>query len=655
VTDVVEIEDTADIDSTAALVWVSGRVDSFLPTVASLRASHPTLRILVGGATDASHSFDSWGVVQCASPSFNNAVALACGPGARSVLVVSAPVVVPPRFLDLAITGLADDLRIATISFLSNAAGCLSVPSRNTPVMHQVGPHDEVSITRRLRELEPAPVIAPIAAPVGAVTLLSLSALDAVGGFDESLGWSVESQIAEFGLRAGDRGFVNTVDGGTYCTRAFDLAPYLPGPLEDIGSGAHQNLALRYPGALLRYDDDICRADSPLGLMIQTSAAKILGLRIIVDGRDIGPKEMGTQVQILSLVRELSLRDDVESVQLAMPGEIPQYAMPYLQSAKVSVFHSRDHDMTGAATADVIHRPSQPSSAIPFETWRQRASRVIVTLQDLIAYQVEAYFETASAWMSYRSNLVDGVAAADGVIVISKDTQRHVRAEQLPVERDRVFVVPNGTDHLTGLEPEVCPRELAARGFVDQQFILVMGTNYGHKNRDLAIRAWQLLRSDHPDLTLVLAGAFVPNGSSRTSETKARAGGDDGLFVLPDVMSDERNWLLRHAQLVMYPTSAEGFGLVPFEAARFGTPTVGVRFGPVSDFNPDAPVWADTWSPNALATAAARLLNDTNLCSEQVRATLKNGEHLRWADTAAGLVRSYRTALSLPARWNNTR
>ena len=50
--------------------------------------------------------------------------------------------------------------------------------------------------------------------------------------------------------------------------------------------------------------------------------------------------------------------------------------------------------------------------------------------------------------------------------------------------------------------------------------------------------------------------------------------------VLSEVEPAERNWLLANAACVLYPTSAEGFGLLPFEAASFGTPCVHVAFGP---------------------------------------------------------------------------
>ena len=77
--------------------------------------------------------------------------------------------------------------------------------------------------------------------------------------------------------------------------------------------------------------------------------------------------------------------------------------------------------------------------------------------------------------------------------------------------------------------------------------------------------------------------------------------------MIPDVSSAERNWLLKHAELVLYPTSAEGFGLVPHEAAAFGTPTVMVPFGPLGERLPDLPVAPQDWETKTLADACLQV------------------------------------------------
>ena len=178
---------------------------------------------------------------------------------------------------------------------------------------------------------------------------------------------------------------------------------------------------------------------------------------------------------------------------------------------------------------------------------------------------------------------------------------------------------------------------------------MVLGANYSHKNRDLAIRVLKILREKRPDLGLVLAGVAVPEGSSRMLEA-VEAFGAEEVITIPDVTSEERNWLLRHAEICLYPTAAEGFGLVPFEAARFGTPTVFARFGPLAEVLPGVPYAADSWDPAALAAVCEELLADPQRSRDQVEATLKAGTRYTWETTAERLVAAYRRLIAEPPR-----
>jgi glycosyltransferase involved in cell wall biosynthesis len=150
-------------------------------------------------------------------------------------------------------------------------------------------------------------------------------------------------------------------------------------------------------------------------------------------------------------------------------------------------------------------------------------------------------------------------------------------------------------------------------------------------------------------MTLVLAGPSVPFGGSRNSERQQLRTDGDVVF-LPALTSRERNWLFRHAAVVLYPTSAEGFGLVPFEAARFGSPTVTVGFGPLLETSADVPVVATSWDPRELADCVERLVTDPVLRREQVSATLTAADRYSWRRTVEEFVHMYRALLARPAR-----
>lgn len=566
-------------------------------------------------------------------------------PGLEAVLVAGSPVAVPPALLQRALAWMRDDPRIASVSFLSNAAGALSFPYRNSPTPYGIGGMDEAAVCERLRQTLPDSGPVSLQVPVGPVVLVNASVLRALGGLDDQRDNLVSLSLAEFGLRSARRGFRHVLDAGSYVTAQWTGTGAPVEATEDPASRASLHAADASFPAL--HDELRASAKSPLAIALDVARSKVQGLRILIDGSCLGPMEMGTQVQTLALVRALLRRDDVSRVILAVPhGHLPVYAADLMLQPKVNLCNAANLRFEGADEVDILHRPFQPDSLIPWDRWRQLAKRTVVTLQDLIAYRIGSHHDSGERWLQYRGNIETASRNADAIIAISADTRDSLIEERLPIDLQRIHIAKNGGDHLADTDVEQIPAELVARGMAAMPFLLVLGASYSHKNRDLAIRTWNTLRERGHAIGLVLAGAVVAKGSSRQEEALARRASDeDALLVLPDVSSAARNWLLRHAAIVLYPTSAEGFGLVPFEAAAMGTPTAHVNFGPLRELI-DSPDLPRDWDPAHMADYCQQLLADPQQGARNIRHILASGAPLTWDATATDLVHAYRQILA---------
>ena len=508
----------------------------------------------------------------------------------RDVFVMTDAALVPDGSIERAEAILARDLRNATVSFFSNDAGPLSFPT-NTPT-HALPPgFDHESLTRRIREanLTPAPV--PYAA--GAAILLSKVALAAVGDLVEAPeGVTLDACVADFSMRCRERGFVDLLDPGVCVFRPPTPGNTLNHPsLSELDRGW---LARRHPQLLEVFERELEAGDTPLTMATQAARVRAFGLRVLIDDATLGPFETGAQITTLAIIDALAKHEGIAEVGVALGSHIPVYARAVLGQPKVNPALRNGNGYGAFSDFDVLHRTAQPDRDFDVDAARKVARRVVVSILDLIAYRAGSYHATAAAWFDYRTVLRNAAQRADAITTISADVATLLHQERIPVERDPVFPILYGTEHLSGGEPAEFPQELANAGGLAQEFVLCLGTDYAHKNRDLAIAVHQELRRRGRELTLVLVGPSVPFGGSRNAERQLLEPEDDVLF-LPNVSSRERNWLLRHATIVLYPTSAEGFGLVPFEAARFGTPTVTVGFGPLLETSGALPIVASSW------------------------------------------------------------
>ncbi len=567
------------------------------------------------------------------------------------VAAVSEPCVLPSEPFAIALAWLGDDLRYATVSFLSNAADFLSFPTRNLPQDRAPDGTDEQSITRRLRALAPAAEPAPVPYAAGPIVVLSAAALGAVGEVVAPASARFDIAVADFSVRAREKGFIDVSDTSTYVLRPSDLA------IEAIDTTLTPDdrgwLLHRHQSMVAFVDHERRSGDSSFALAHQVARVKVNGLRILIDGSCFGPNQVGTQVATTHTIRALSEHPDVAEVCVALPGPVPRYAAEVLTAPKVVARAVLAGDLASFAPIDVAYRPFQPTPGWDVARWRGAGVRFVVSVLDTIAFHNGGYFASTGEWMAYRAFLEECVHQADAVTVISDDVIDQMVLHCFPIERSRIVGVALGTEHLRGDETAELPDELRARGFVGGAFALCLGVNYTHKNRELALDAHELVRAAGHDLALVFAGPSVPHGTTRALE--ARRGPREHVFVLPELRESERNWLLRHASIVWYPTSAEGFGFVPFEAAAFGTPAVAVDFGPVRElagrrFGGDVPVLATDWSPTALAAAACSLLDDPDLARRHVETLVAAGDRYSWKATGDALVELFRRVLGQPRR-----
>ena len=130
--------------------------------------------------------------------------------------------------------------------------------------------------------------------------------------------------------------------------------------------------------------------------------------------------------------------------------------------------------------------------------------------------------------------------------------------------------MPNAVD-LDEFEPRPSGRQWRARLAPDGRLVVFLGKLTPRKRLDVVIAAAALLPRE--GLGLVIAGNDM--GAGAAARAQVRASGLAGQTTFTELLSGrERLELLAAADVVVYPSEAEAFGLVPLEALLCGTPVV---------------------------------------------------------------------------------
>lgn len=387
--------------------------------------------------------------------------------------------------------------------------------------------------------------------------------------------------------------------------------------------------------------------------MASPSSRQYLGLlrkpsddiSIAIDATWLGEHETGAQVLTTAATAALARNHRVSAIHLRGIDYLPGYATHLTTSGKVHV---------GAeARADVCWFPNQIDFRSNVGQARVWGSRVVTTYLDLIAYTIPRYHASHDAWLAYRKLQRVSALASDGITTISADVAQHLLDEVPLLEQRRVRAIHLGMDHITGDQaPSVMPPDLSqtAGALNERSFLLVLGNDFIHKNRDFAISVWQELLQRGHYCDLVLAGLHVGSSSSRSEETSLLRKHVDlrgSVITLDHVSSDARLWLLAHAAAVLYPSSAEGFGLVPYEAAALGTPSTFTGFGPLGEISQIADV-PTTWNVDEYASDVASLLTNPETAARRISQLRDAASRHTWDTFADDLLDFMFDILALP-------
>jgi glycosyltransferase involved in cell wall biosynthesis len=235
------------------------------------------------------------------------------------------------------------------------------------------------------------------------------------------------------------------------------------------------------------------------------------------------------------------------------------------------------------------------------------------------------------------------------VVVISASTKRDV-VRLLGVPEDRIDVVPCGVDE--DFRPVGNPKSLDAlrkKRHLPPRMILFVGTIEPRKNLATLLQSYALLRRRIKPPPLVIAGAK----GWRHEEVLSLAGQLDLLddVIFPGYVAREELPLwYGAADLLVYPSLYEGFGLPPLEAMACGTAVVVSNSSSLPEVVGEAGLLVEPTSAEEMSRAMERVLTDKNLREVMRVKGVERAHSFTWQRTAEETIRVYdRAAAQIPA------
>jgi len=370
-------------------------------------------------------------------------------------------------------------------------------------------------------------------------------------------------------------------------------------------------------------------------------------IRIAFFGDDFSRQGKGTALVIQKIAEELVLRhpDEVEITLLRPAGacrsviceEVRSVIIPRRYSTLLSYFW---FFLTHRGTYDVIvfNRMVYPGFFF------LRSKRKILLLHDASTSEVYSVPRTGVNWVFENFLKYIGQHFLDIVIGDSRDACKWIsRVYGIPERKTRMLALAAGDEYR-----EFIPEEREERtAYIKKQYaittpyILDVSRFDPHKNIERVIEAFFVLKKDQLFLhSLVLVGGrHTPDYSDRVEEMIRTSPYRDSVIVLDYVETDDMPAIYNCADVLVYPSLVEGFGLPIVEAMRSGTPVVTSNISSMPEVAGGAAVLVDSLDAAAIVSGIKKILGDTQFRDSLVLKGLERVKVFSWARSAEALLK----------------
>lgn len=227
------------------------------------------------------------------------------------------------------------------------------------------------------------------------------------------------------------------------------------------------------------------------------------------------------------------------------------------------------------------------------------------------------------------------------VLSVSESTRKDL-IEYARVDPARIRVVHNGADlarYRPGDREQARARIVSVLGTDAPYILYIARLEHPGKNHVRLIGAFAALKRAHPEFEhkLVLVGSRW-NGAESIDAAVAAHGMQDEVVFPGFVPNESLCDLYVAADLFVFPSLYEGFGIPVLEAMAAGTPVCASNTSSIPEVVGDAGLLFDPANEDEIAQAMLRLLTDDALRAECVQRGLRQAKRFSWEAAAKGVV-----------------
>ena len=268
------------------------------------------------------------------------------------------------------------------------------------------------------------------------------------------------------------------------------------------------------------------------------------------------------------------------------------------------------------------------------------------TFHDLAVRHVRAKYDTLHSL--YNLQVLPILARRLSLVITVSESTKTDLLEYVRIPEKRIIVIPEAadTEHFYPHNKAQASKYISEKYTIRLPYLLYLSRiEHPGKNHVRLIKAFERLKeNENVPHQLVLAGSDWPGAEEVHRVAEASTCRDDivftGFFPTADLPQ-----LYCGADLFVFPSLFEGFGLPILEAMACGTPVACSNVSSMPEVAGRAALLFDPGEEKAIFSSMLRILTDSNLREEYANLGLVRSREFSWAETAKQTVEAIRSVV----------
>jgi len=267
--------------------------------------------------------------------------------------------------------------------------------------------------------------------------------------------------------------------------------------------------------------------------------------------------------------------------------------------------------------------------------------KTVVSIHDLIFIRYPHLFRAIDRKIYYKK-FKSACDRSDKIIAVSKQTKQDI-IEIFGIPEEKIVVVYQGCNDVFHHEvPDQTKREVQKKYNLPEDYILSVGSIEERKNLLTILKT--LLELPHQKLVVIGDGKAYKMKCDRFIDTHNLS---DRVLFLTGVDSEEMAAVYQNAQMLIYPSIFEGFGIPILEALFSKTPVISSKEGCFVEAGGSYTKYIDPLSVHEMKEAVLDIQHSTDLQNTMISKGFEYAQNFTDRKIAANLFQVYNSLLDV--------